>query len=178
MARMRGARTEDCQSLVSVTLAVKIAGVIARVGPLGGGPKRNVSIHLETRPRPGLPRQPQDNPLKHRSPGIKTNIFAQPGHEPIKARRAVDWPWSSAQAHCAGFDKDNLLCIDRWQHLFGNPETMASECQNHLEDRIAFDRTNFAKECQLGTGSRHNRPHIAAAALTTGAHTGPAPPAT
>ena len=94
-----------------------------------------------------------------------------------RARRAVDWLWSSAQAHCTGVDKDNLLCIDRWQHLFGNPETIAREWQSFLEDRIAFDRTNFAKECQLGTGSRHNRPHLTAGALT-GALTGPAPPGT
>ena len=94
-----------------------------------------------------------------------------------RARRAVDWPWSSAQAHCTGVDKDNLLCMDRWRHLFGNPEAMAREWQGYLEDRIAFDRTNFAKECQLGTGSRHNRPRVTAGALI-GPNIGPAPPAT
>ena len=37
------------------------------------------------------------------------------------ARKATDWAWSSARAHCAGKDAGGVLCLDVWRHLFGNP---------------------------------------------------------
>ncbi len=37
------------------------------------------------------------------------------------ARKATDWKWSSARAHCAGKDAGGVLCLDVWRHLFGNP---------------------------------------------------------
>ena len=37
------------------------------------------------------------------------------------ARKATDWEWSSARAHCAGEDAGGVLCLDVWRHLFGNP---------------------------------------------------------
>ena len=30
-------------------------------------------------------------------------------NNPVRAGRAVDWPWSSAPAYCTGVDQDNLL---------------------------------------------------------------------
>ena len=37
------------------------------------------------------------------------------------ARKATDWRWSSARAHCAGKDAGGVLCLDVWRHLFGDP---------------------------------------------------------
>ena len=37
------------------------------------------------------------------------------------ARKATDWRWSSARAHCAGKDAGGILCLDMWRHLFGDP---------------------------------------------------------
>ena len=37
------------------------------------------------------------------------------------ARKATDWRWSSARAHCVGKDAGGVLCLDMWRHLFGNP---------------------------------------------------------
>ena len=45
-------------------------------------------------------------------------------NNPVRAhltKRASDWKWSSARAHCAGEDAGGVLCLDVWRHLFGNP---------------------------------------------------------
>ena len=68
------------------------------------------------------------------------------------------WPWSSAQAHCAGADADNLLSFDRWQHVFGDPENIARDWLVYLESPREEIRQNAARVRMFHTGSRHNRP--------------------
>ena len=74
------------------------------------------------------------------------------------ADRAVDWPWSSAQAHCTGHDPDDLLTFDHWQHLFGNPETIIAAWQTYLNGPIEEARRNATRIANMHTGSRLNRP--------------------
>ena len=49
------------------------------------------------------------------------------------ARKATDWRWSSARAHCAGKDAGGVLCLDVWRHLFGNPAVAAEAWTTFLE---------------------------------------------
>ena len=72
------------------------------------------------------------------------------------ARRAIHWPWSSAQAHCTGIDPDHLLTFDRWRNLFGKPETMPEDWQAYLEEHANAELKNAART--RGTGSCWNRP--------------------
>ena len=47
------------------------------------------------------------------------------------ARKATDWKWSSAKAHCAG--AGGVLCLDVWRHLFGNPAVAAEAWTEFLD---------------------------------------------
>ena len=49
------------------------------------------------------------------------------------AKHARDWPWSSAQAHCTGKDRHDLLCFDRWEHLYRRPATIAVDWYAYLD---------------------------------------------
>ena len=49
------------------------------------------------------------------------------------ARKAKDWRWSSARAHCAGKDAGGVLCLDVWRHLFGNPAVAAEAWTEFLD---------------------------------------------
>ena len=49
------------------------------------------------------------------------------------ARKATDWRWSSARAHCAGKDAGGVLCLDVWRHLFGNPAVAAEAWTEFLD---------------------------------------------
>jgi hypothetical protein len=72
--------------------------------------------------------------------------------------RAVDWPWSSARAHCDGVDGDDLLSFDRWRHVFGRPENIAADWMVYLEGPREELRRNAGRVRSFHTGSRHNRP--------------------
>jgi REP element-mobilizing transposase RayT len=72
--------------------------------------------------------------------------------------RAVDWPWSSAKAHCDGVDGDDLLSFDRWRHVFGRPETIAADWMVYLEGPREELRRNSGRLRSFHTRSRHNRP--------------------
>ena len=48
------------------------------------------------------------------------------------ARRPGNWPWSSAAAHLADADPDDLLTLDHWRQIFGNPATIAHGWQIYL----------------------------------------------
>ncbi len=73
-------------------------------------------------------------------------------------QRGIDWPWSSAKAHCTGHDADNLLTFDVWKHIFGNPENIAHDWQTYLEGPLNEVRQNAARTRGLHSGSRANRP--------------------
>jgi putative transposase len=82
-------------------------------------------------------------------------------NNPVRARlakRADDWRWSSAPAHFAGKDPDNLLCFDRWQDLFGDPETIAEKWRQFVDGPIQEERENADRLRRQATGSPHNRP--------------------
>jgi putative transposase len=82
-------------------------------------------------------------------------------NNPVKAglaERAIDWPWSSAQAHSTGHDPDHLLTFDHWQHLFGNPETIVVAWQIYLNGPIAEARQNATRIANMHSGSRLDRP--------------------
>ena len=49
------------------------------------------------------------------------------------ARKAKDWRWSSARAHCAGKDAGGVLCLDVWRHLFDNPAVAAEAWVTFLD---------------------------------------------
>ena len=49
------------------------------------------------------------------------------------AKKATDWRWSSARAHCAGKDAGGVLCLDVWRHLFGNPAVAAEAWVTFLD---------------------------------------------
>jgi len=74
------------------------------------------------------------------------------------ADRAVDWPWSSAQARCAGNDHDHLLTFGRWQNVFGSADTIAAARGTYLEGAIEEARQNATRPGTLHRGSRLNRP--------------------
>ena len=81
---------------------------------------------------------------------------------PVRANlvnRAKDWPWSSAPAHCAGVDQDQILTFDRWQHIFRHPATIAVQWYVYLDQIVDAERANheWLRRTQ-GTGSHHNRP--------------------
>ena len=61
------------------------------------------------------------------------------------ARRATDWAWSSARAHCAGTDAGGVLCLDVWRHLFGNPAAATEAWTEFLEGPIEEVRRNAGR---------------------------------
>jgi REP element-mobilizing transposase RayT len=81
---------------------------------------------------------------------------------PVRANltgRAKDWKWSSAPAHCAGVNPNELLRLDRWEHIFRRPETIAVDWYRYLDEAVDVERANREWLCRLqGTGSRQNRP--------------------
>ena len=82
-------------------------------------------------------------------------------NNPVRARlakRAEGWRWSSARAHAAGNDADNLLCFDQWRHLFGNPDTIAADWREFVDGPIREERENAIRVQRMATGSPHNRP--------------------
>ena len=80
---------------------------------------------------------------------------------PVRARmcgRATGWRWSSARAHFTGEDTDELLCLDRWQHVFGCPETIAADWAEFVEGPEEERAENAVRVRRMATGSRQNRP--------------------
>ena len=71
------------------------------------------------------------------------------------AKKAVDYEWSSAAAHCKGVDDGGRLCLDRWQHGFGNPLTIAADWQMYLEGPAEESRLNTAR---IAAQMPYNRP--------------------
>ena len=61
------------------------------------------------------------------------------------ARKATDWEWSSARAHCAGEDAGGVLCLDVWRHLFGNPAVSAEAWTEFLEGPAEEVRRNAGR---------------------------------
>ena len=61
------------------------------------------------------------------------------------ARKATDWKWSSARAHCAGETAGGVLCLDAWRHLFGNPAVAAEAWKEFLEGPIEEVRRNAGR---------------------------------
>ena len=61
------------------------------------------------------------------------------------ARKATDWRWSSARAHCAGKDAGGVLCLDVWRHLFGNPAVAAEAWTTFLEGPAEEVRRNAGR---------------------------------
>jgi REP element-mobilizing transposase RayT len=79
---------------------------------------------------------------------------------PVEAglvKRAVRWRWSSARAHCAGSTVDGLLCLDRWQHLFGRPEDAAAAWNEYLDAPQVEREANARRLRAMRTGSAQNR---------------------
>ena len=82
-------------------------------------------------------------------------------NNPVKAglaKRAIDWPWSSARAHGTGHDADDLLTFELWQHIFGNPDRIALDWQTYLDGPLAEVRQTAARVRGLHSGSRRSRP--------------------
>ena len=108
-----------------------------RAGPVNWSPRFDAQ-HLDAKGFKEFLRYAENNPVRA---GLK--------------RRAVDWEWSSARAHCAGSDAAGLLCLELWQHGFGNPATAAGEWQVYLEGPVDEAVENAARGRRLGP---HNRP--------------------
>ena len=75
---------------------------------------------------------------------------------PVRAglvRRAMDWKWSSARAHCFGDAAGGVLCLAVWEHLFGNPLLAAAAWATFLEGPVVETALNARR----GLGS-YNRP--------------------
>ena len=69
-------------------------------------------------------------------------------NNPVRAhmtKKATDWKWSSARAHCAGEDAGGVLCLDRWRHLFGNPAVAAAAWTEFLEGPAEEVRRNAGR---------------------------------
>ena len=96
---------------------------------------------------------------EHELPSLLRHLENNPARLGM-ARRAVDWPWSSAKAHTIGHDRAGVLTFDRWLHLFDKPETMAADWQAYLEDRIRANYPSSSHEPSPGTGSQRNRPRL------------------
>jgi len=82
-------------------------------------------------------------------------------NNPVRAKmvkHAEGWRWSSARAHAAGKDSDNLLCFDQWRHLFGNPETITTDWRVFVDGPIREEQKNAERVRRMATGSVHNRP--------------------
>jgi len=82
-------------------------------------------------------------------------------NNPVEAglvRRPTDWPWTRATAHLADHDADDLLTLDQWRQIFGNPATVAHDWQVYLNGPREEAQHNSARTRLLHTGSRHNRP--------------------
>ena len=79
-------------------------------------------------------------------------------NNPVRAKlvkKAVKWEWSSAAAHCAGVNAGGRLCLDQWQHLFGNPATITVAWREYLEGPAEELRRNTAR---LAAQIPYNRP--------------------
>ena len=61
------------------------------------------------------------------------------------AKKATDWKWSSARAHCAGEDAGGVLCLDVWRHLFGNPAVAAEAWTEFVEGPAEEVRQNAGR---------------------------------
>ncbi len=69
-------------------------------------------------------------------------------NNPVRAhlvRRATEWKWSSARAHCAGTNAAGVLCLDVWRHLFGNPAAAAEAWTTFLEGPAEEVRRNAGR---------------------------------
>ena len=69
-------------------------------------------------------------------------------NNPVRAKlvkKAVNWEWSSAAAHCAGVDDGGRLCLDQWRHVFGNPAAIAAAWREYLEGPAEEVRRNAAR---------------------------------
>ena len=124
----------DMQSQYSRYLNKKYAAdPTALLGPLEGpGERSNYSKYRRAGPVNWTPRF---DSVFLNAEGLKSflryleNNPAAAGMVP----RAAAWKWSSARAHCKGSDAAGMLCLDRWQHFFGNPETMAADWVVYLD---------------------------------------------
>jgi REP element-mobilizing transposase RayT len=128
------------------------------LGPLKGnrGP-RNYSPYRQTGPVNWTPRF--DAELLDGA-GFKA-FLRYLENNPVRAKlakRAEGWRWSSARAHGAGQDPDNLLCFDQWRHLFGNPETASAVWREFVDGPIREEEENATRLRRHATGSPHNRP--------------------
>ncbi len=89
-------------------------------------------------------------------------------------KRAKKWRWSSAAAHCTGTDEGGVLCLDRWQWFFGNPETIVEEWERYLEG----PREERQRNAGCLAAMPHNRPRAWSAPVadrTAGATSGGLP---
>lgn len=123
------------------------------------------SPHLRTGPVNWTPRYHAKVIGEHELPSLLRHLENNPARLGM-ARRAVDWPWSSAKAHTIGHDRASVLTFDRWLHLFDKPETMAADWQAYLEDRIRANYPSRSHEPSPGTGSQRNRPRLELSCFT------------
>ncbi len=71
---------------------------------------------------------------------------------------ASDWEWSSARAHGAGLDVEEMLDLEQWENLFGKPETIVADWRKFLRVAAEEAPANAAPMARWSTGSAHNRP--------------------
>ena len=60
-------------------------------------------------------------------------------------KKATDWKWSSARAHCAGENAGEVLCLDVWCHSFGNPAVAAEAWTEFLDGPAEEVRRNAGR---------------------------------
>ena len=77
-------------------------------------------------------------------------------NNPVRAglvRRAWEWKWSSAAAHCLGESQAGRLCLAVWENVFERPETVAADWAEYLVG---------PEVCGLTTGRRIAGPRTTA----------------
>ncbi len=119
-----------------------------RAGPVNWSPRFD-AVHLDGAGFKSFLRYIENNP-------VRAHL----------ARKATDWCWSSARAHCAGESLGGVLCLDVWRHLFGNPLVAAEAWQVFLEGPLEEARRNEGRQ---GPGPYNRvtgwvRPRVAAGA--------------
>jgi len=60
-------------------------------------------------------------------------------------RRAWEWKWSSAAAHCLGESQAGRLCLAVWENVFERPETVAADWAGYLVGPEVERRLNAAR---------------------------------
>jgi len=60
-------------------------------------------------------------------------------------RRAWEWKWPSAAAHCLGESQGGRLCLAVWENVFERPKTVAQEWAGYLVGLEIERRLNAAR---------------------------------